>query len=429
MAAVEKAARDLSFWLDSPLMPMDGQNVQVSYGRAEVYIEWDLTFEDPATGASRDWTSGLAEDEVRVFVGTRNLYGNQLGEGGSGGIQLSAGGGGDPADFGIAVDLLQNAADSVLARGDAPIIHELGFTDFLGSGRSPNFQFRPTIGTLTIDSDTNDDGRTDSDFELESVWHFNADVPVAEGKIDLYSVALHEMIHAIGFGASVSWDQQVVGARWTGEHAIAANGGGDQIVAEGHVVSGVVSRTVTSQVWQTPVMAALLGRGTRAELTELDLAILRDLGWRVTEASLPGDFDGDHVLDVDDINQLIAARGTDEFLYDVNSDGRVNADDLLAWVQTLRRTWIGDANLDGQFGTDDLITVFRAGTFETGLPARWEEGDWDGDGVFATTDIIAAFSDGGFERGGRPLDFVSVPEPSGILLLIFTGCAIHGYRP
>jgi hypothetical protein len=136
----------------------------------------------------------------------------------------------------------------------------------------------------------------------------------------------------------------------------------------------------------------------------------------------PGDFNGDGVLGADDIDELTEAiaTGSTDSKYDVNGDGSVNASDRIAWVVDLKRTWIGDANLDGEFSSADFVTVFTAGNYETGAPSGWDEGDWNGDGIFSSADFVAAFTDGGYELGPRAA-VSAVPEP-GSLNLLLLGC-------
>jgi hypothetical protein len=78
----------------------------------------------------------------------------------------------------------------------------------------------------------------------------------------------------------------------------------------------------------------------------------------------------------------------------------------------------GDANLDGEFNSSDLVEVFQRGKYELDIDAGWAEGDWNGDRRFDSGDMVAAFQDGGYEVGA--LAAVSaVPEPScGLLLAI-----------
>ena len=134
---------------------------------------------------------------------------------------------------------------------------------------------------------------------------------------------------------------------------------------------------------------------------------------------LAGDFDSNGTLDVNDINLLLSesASGTNNVDFDLNDDGNVNAQDVSVWVKDLKNTWLGDANLDGEFNSGDLVSVFSLAKFETGENATWAEGDWNGDGQFGTADFTAAFQDGGFEQGPRNA-LANVPEPASVVLVM-----------
>ena len=135
--------------------------------------------------------------------------------------------------------------------------------------------------------------------------------------------------------------------------------------------------------------------------------------------ALPGDFDLDGLVDANDVELLGESIHSDphDLRFDVTNDQQVNPDDLAVWVKEIKGTWFGDANLDGEFNTSDLIGVFQAGKFETLESATWGEGDWNADGRFGTGDLIAAFQDGGFEL--EPVQQVAaVPEPNPLILLL-----------
>ena len=91
--------------------------------------------------------------------------------------------------------------------------------------------------------------------------------------------------------------------------------------------------------------------------------------------------------------------------------------DLNNWVTVQKHTWIGDADLNGTFGSSDLVTIFSAGKYEQALDAGWDEGDWTGDQRFNSSDLVAAFSDGGYEAGPRAA-VSAVPEPSAVALIL-----------
>ena len=159
-------------------------------------------------------------------------------------------------------------------------------------------------------------------------------------------------------------------------------------------------------------------------------------GWTLTSefevvesaTDVAGDLNYNGELDAHDLNiltQNVVVAPTDgrelsdDFLrLDMNGDASVDVSDVYHWVTDLKSTWIGDANLDGEFNSTDFIEVFQAGKYETGELARWNEGDWNGDELFDSSDFIAAFQDGGYEMGARAA-IAAVPEPSSLLMLMF----------
>lgn len=152
-----------------------------------------------------------------------------------------------------------------------------------------------------------------------------------------------------------------------------------------------------------------------------------------------GDFNADGWLDISDINELTrqAASQNHQAAYDLTNDGRVDANDISTWMTRLANSYVGDANLDGEFDTSDFVSLFAAGTYETGDEAVWSQGDFNGDGRFDTRDLVVALAGGGYEQGPRAS--VAIPEPKldarlGLFLLAF--CARYlssdpsaGHRP
>ena len=144
-------------------------------------------------------------------------------------------------------------------------------------------------------------------------------------------------------------------------------------------------------------------------------------------SELAGDFDANGILDAADINELTTAvqgRRSDT-IYDVNSDGDVDNQDRIFWVDELRRTYFGDANLDGEFNSTDFVIVFQAGEYEDALAAnsKWETGDWNGDGEFDSSDFVTAFQSGGFEAGPQT-EAMAVPEPTSGTMAIMLSIVI-----
>ena len=139
----------------------------------------------------------------------------------------------------------------------------------------------------------------------------------------------------------------------------------------------------------------------------------------VPEPIIVGDYNGNNELDADDLDLQAAAiagnQNPQEF--DLNNDELADFVDRQRWVNVLMNTWFGDANLDLEFNSSDMVQVFTAGKYETGRAAGWAEGDWNGDGLFDSSDMVTAFADGGYEQGPRT-DAAAVPEPCGWLLLV-----------
>ena len=137
---------------------------------------------------------------------------------------------------------------------------------------------------------------------------------------------------------------------------------------------------------------------------------------------LPGDYDDSGVLDEPDLN-LQAVQITNppgDPTYDLNGDDVVDVEDRKIWVNDLKNTYVGDANLDLEFNSGDMVQVFSKGKYETQQEATWGEGDFNGDQVFDSGDMVAAFVGGGYELGPKgPAAAVSaVPEPSGVVLAL-----------
>jgi hypothetical protein len=145
-----------------------------------------------------------------------------------------------------------------------------------------------------------------------------------------------------------------------------------------------------------------------------------------------GDFNNDYVLDETDIDALteavIGSTGPlpDEYRgFDLDFDGAITSGDRQVWVNSIKHTYFGDANLDGQFNTADLITIFRAGEYLDDKPGNstWATGDWNGDGDFTHSDLVTAFIDGGYGLGQRA-SVNAVPEPAAFPLLIAAWLAV-----
>ena len=277
-AALEAAVSDLNNVLNLALGSITSDTtVGNSGGGTELTWNFDYRYTNPSTGATETVAdSRLPDNEIRVFVGARNLGGSTLGQGGPTGVRWQISG---MIGSGSVADAV-TAAQAVHQHGrlDGPVI-----TTVSGSVAGANYSFDlgPTLGNLWFDQDTDNNGVADNTSTLEQNWHFDHTTPVAAGKSDFYSVALHEILHSIGIGTADSWDALVDGTNWLGSEVIALNGTGAGLIdaGSGHFAEGVMSTRLSDGMAQEVVMDPSITVGTRKELTALDLAMLRDIGY------------------------------------------------------------------------------------------------------------------------------------------------------
>ena len=146
--------------------------------------------------------------------------------------------------------------------------------------------------------------------------------------------------------------------------------------------------------------------------------------------STPGDFNEDGEITADDYDLFSRYLGASfendcDFrtgMMDLARDGAISfldEPDRVVWVKDIKGTWFGDANLDGEFNSTDLVVLFEAGEFEDRFARNsgWATGDWNGDRDFDSADLVLAFQDGGYERGPLPLAN-TVPEPQSVTVFL-----------
>jgi hypothetical protein len=117
-----------------------------------------------------------------------------------------------------------------------------------------------------------------------------------------------------------------------------------------------------------------------------------------------GDIHADGLLDASDLDRYAALQRDSSPTADLNGDGRFDEQDWSFLVEQVLNTYFGDANLDGQFDSADVVQVFQRGKYEANEPGAqvgWADGDWNGDGRFNSADLVAALAQGGYEAGPR----------------------------
>ena len=139
---------------------------------------------------------------------------------------------------------------------------------------------------------------------------------------------------------------------------------------------------------------------------------------------ISGDFNYDQAFDIHDLSILANNLGSSEPRRDLNKDSIVDGTDRDIWVHEIANTYYGDANLDGEFNTADLVSIFNFAQYEDDIAGNssWETGDWNLDGDFTTGDLVLAFQDGGYEKG--PAAVVPEPEFSLLPLLVLWGMRV-----
>jgi hypothetical protein len=217
-----------------------------------------------------------------------------------------------------------------------------------GALESPPTDFGNWGGVTMFNSDPND-----------VAWHFGLTTEGLDAnESDFLTVAMFGLLHIFGFGSSESFQAKVEAGnplRFTGSEARSVGSPNNPRLAlsdPGHWAHGTLSFAGARQ--QTALMVPVIERGERRYPTVLDRAAMRDVGW--TEA-LPG-----------------------------------------------------DANLDRQFDSLDIVAVLQAGKYRTGEVAAWADGDWNGDFRFGQMDIVAALATGVYLTG--PYAAVAAAPPS-----------------
>ena len=139
-------------------------------------------------------------------------------------------------------------------------------------------------------------------------------------------------------------------------------------------------------------------------------------------ATTPGDFDGDTVLAIEDLNRLSEeiAINTADSRFDLDRSGSVDLDDRSFWITELKSTTFGDTNLDGEVEFSDFLAL----SANFGKEGGWAEGDFDGNGQVAFPDFLALSANFGQSVPAA----AAVPEPTASLMAAFAMMGLFGFR-
>jgi hypothetical protein len=289
-AALEKAAADLGAAISPSLGVVTTDVFTGTSGSTDATFDWRLSVENPVSGATVSLnTFSFAADTVKIYVGMRSISGTALGQGGPAGVGVTLNGSGSGSEWAAAVADAEARSNAAMLRGGGPVIGTITDSSSLGSGTAYySIGYGAMAGSLWFDNDSNNDGQIDSAATLDSYWHFDATTAVSSGQNDFYSVALHELMHAIGFGTSDTWSADQSGTDWLGANAITLNGGSgaNLVTTGGHIRQSYMSQRLSDGVAQEVAMDPTLTVGTRKSLTVMDVAFLRDLGYASSTGAL-----------------------------------------------------------------------------------------------------------------------------------------------
>lgn len=136
-----------------------------------------------------------------------------------------------------------------------------------------------------------------------------------------------------------------------------------------------------------------------------------DLSFQVTlsepAAGILGDYNGDSLVDADDIDLLTAAirGGSADTQYDLDGSGAVDAGDLSEMIAAVIGTNFGDADLNGSVDLLDLSAL--ASNFQS--TGGWSQGNFNTDDVVDLLDLSALATNFGTTT--------AAPEPLSIAVL------------
>jgi hypothetical protein len=342
-AALQAAAADISAAITTSLNATVDTNTANVNGSTATF-DFNLSYTQPTLSGTQTLSSAvMPANQVKIYVGTRNLTGNTLGTGGPGGagynVNVSYF---NVPDLTAAVNQAAAAGQTNMLRGGGPIIGNLSGNLSGGFGSIPiSIDYGSTVGNLWFDVDSDNNGVMDSDPTLNNYWHYDHTTAVAAGKNDFYSVAVHEILHSLGIASGVkSWQNYASGSNWNGPAVIALAGSGTGMIQSGggHITEGKMSNRVSDGGAQEAVMDPTLTTGTRKKLTNLDLAFLRDIGWTTVAYNTgahAGDFDADGDVDGADFvawqTNFPKASGATLAQGDADADGDVDGADFVVW--------------------------------------------------------------------------------------------------
>lgn len=227
-----------------------------------------IFFSSPATGVSaNDMNAVIGANQLRVYVGNRGL-GADVSHNSFGGVVSPTGGSNSNPDY------VAYRAE-MMGRGQP------------GVADSPQTDFGPWGGALAFNSSLS--------------YYVDGDLSTTETfeGYDFYTAALRGLVGVLGFGggivsntaASYTAQADTTNMLFIGANAMAANGGvGVALDDESYRFLGASVTSMAGGFSQTALMTRMLSAGERRQITDVDWAVLSDIGWQVAAVPEPAEY-------------------------------------------------------------------------------------------------------------------------------------------
>lgn len=289
-AALQAAADEISSLISTSLNAVESDVFVGTSGSTTAALGTSYTFVNPSAPSSSVERSpiGIAADEIVVYVGASSLQGLTFAQASPGSPTLRIKGIGSNEEWTEAVAIAESQLNDVYGRGDYDIQRIATTTSFGEASANIDLHFGPVLGSMWFDDSPSGASTERESWEVNNdYWHFNHTTPVESGKVDVYSTAMHELLHVLGYGTSEEWGKLVFGEDWNGANVIEILETGEGVLSKDgdHILDGFLSPGYKDGELGSPVLSPTIAPSDRLQITELDIAFLEDSGYEI--AAIP----------------------------------------------------------------------------------------------------------------------------------------------